>query len=1292
MTIKVLQANLNRSSLATENTLHLALELGVEILAVQEPWLANFGNDHEYITRRSITHHSFTQVFPSITNKELRPRTMIYILKNTLLQTSLWDQSPQDPDMMAIRIHGNGSDFILFNIYNQKCQTGRSLTTIERCMPLLKPNASSIVVGDFNEHHPNWDPLNPISRGANTLHEWFVGNNLSIMNKIGEGTFHRPNMKNFSTIDLTLAGKKMADKIANWQVIHTGSDHMGILFDVHEPSRELARFQPHQTRYNVNKANWNLFEKTLKKLLGRAPTVNDQVLHSLATYTAKQVLQRPDIQAKLDRVAIELTTILTTAADKAIPRKTTLKTQKAWWNKSLTDQRKLFLKAQRRVKSKPEDAEAAADYRKLRNKYFQAIKVCKKNHWNAFLEKESPDTIFKAMKYTKAVQVNQIPNIRSETGQTCVSFYSKCQALRESLFPSPPHIKPFEWADHKERTWTWPELSIGEIEEVFNSVIRGKTPGPDGLDQFILQQAFNRNKIIFTQIYALYLKLGYHPICWRQATGVVLAKPGKPSYSEPKAYRIISLLNCLGKTLERIIAKRLGILAETTDLLHKSQIGGRLKKSAIDACMLLTNTIQTEKLDGRKTSTLLLDVKGAFDHVAKDQLLREMSRLGLPLSLLSWVDSFLRNRTLGLAFDGRTENFNNIETGVPQGSPISPILFLIYIRNLFPSTSVRYLSYIDDISMTASSNSFKNNIKILTREANHLYKRAESYAVKFDLAKSELIHFGRSKSSKHMSLQLPDGTNIHPKSTVRWLGVWFDQNLTFKDHVNIRIAQAKAAFGRMSRLANTEKGLTPYAMRQLYIACIRSISDYASPVWWRQQQHITQKLQGLQNMALRKILGCFKTSPIKPMEIEACLYPPAVRLNHAHRRYAFRIIHMTSSHPIQKELIQKLENQLEESNFSDDNENKITTRHTQEQLLLVWQSLSTIIEDKRIEEIKPFNQNFEPKSFVTNISRLDKKTEALRHNQLIRDLNGSNKLIYYTDASETQGGLGIGVSFKATHLKTGESIFRSKNIGLNQIVFNGELEGICMALEHAASLTEYIEEVGVFTDSKAAIQSLGNNSCSAGLEWKTRATVAAAKLNNFGTKVFIQWVPGHSNVPGNEDVDILAKEATQLQPDESKISIAYVQSIIRQKADLEWLDHLNKKNIIEEDLTKTYYERHYGWHLRKHMLVPKGTKRKIASSFYQLKTNHGYFKSYLYRFEHTANNLCSCGAKQTPLHLLLNCKNYEKERAKLRNDLRNKNLTLQTLLSTTINAKHTIKFLEDTKIATRLWLHDQDPG
>ena len=98
-----------------------------------------------------------------------------------------------------------------------------------------------------------------------------------------------------------------------------------------------------------------------------------------------------------------------------------------------------------------------------------------------------------------------------------------------------------------------------------------------------------------------------------------------------------------------------------------------------------------------------------------------MQNKKLPASLIAWTNSFLSNRQLRLRFNSNTEQFGPIETGIPQGSPISPILFLLYTRDLFETLEVRPLSYIDDVALITSSTSLRKNIKALEKAAKKLY-------------------------------------------------------------------------------------------------------------------------------------------------------------------------------------------------------------------------------------------------------------------------------------------------------------------------------------------------------------------------------------------------------------------------------------------------------------------------------------------------------------------------------------------------------------------------------------------
>jgi hypothetical protein len=166
-----------------------------------------------------------------------------------------------------------------------------------------------------------------------------------------------------------------------------------------------------------------------------------------------------------------------------------------------------------------------------------------------------------------------------------------------------------------------------------------------------------------------------------------------------------------------------------------------------------------------------------------------MISLLLPTSLILWVSSFLDNRVLRLAFNNSIEAFKSILTSILQGSPISPILFLIYIRDLFKLVNIRFGSYLDDITLTTTSKSLKQNIKTLEREVKDIFELGNKNAISFDIDKTKLIYFDNSKNKP--SLKLPNGAIVLPSKVVKWLGMYYNEKLSFKEHIAYRASKVK---------------------------------------------------------------------------------------------------------------------------------------------------------------------------------------------------------------------------------------------------------------------------------------------------------------------------------------------------------------------------------------------------------------------------------------------------------------------------------------------------------------------
>ncbi len=180
-------------------------------------------------------------------------------------------------------------------------------------------------------------------------------------------------------------------------------------------------------------------------------------------------------------------------------------------------------------------------------------------------------------------------------------------------------------------------------------------------------------------------------------------------------------------------------------LLDNDQIDERKQYSAIDAVMTLIHDIQLAKSEKLVIFVVFMNIKDAFDHVSSTKLLKICQDLKLPKNLILWINCFLNDRSINLSFDGESEGKKTIRIEIPQGSPISPILFLIYIKFLFEKdenlNEVRTPSYIDDIGLVVSSKTVQENCQKLKIAMREMLNRQESRIIQFDMEKTQLIHF-----------------------------------------------------------------------------------------------------------------------------------------------------------------------------------------------------------------------------------------------------------------------------------------------------------------------------------------------------------------------------------------------------------------------------------------------------------------------------------------------------------------------------------------------------------------------
>jgi Reverse transcriptase (RNA-dependent DNA polymerase) len=304
-----------------------------------------------------------------------------------------------------------------------------------------------------------------------------------------------------------------------------------------------------------------------------------------------------------------------------------------------------------------------------------------------------------------------------------------------------------------------PPITVHEVRAAINHANGAKAPGPDGIPTLVLQKMLPIIEDWLTNLFNASLDLGYCPEHFRRSNTVVIRKPGKSDYTDPKAYRPIALLSTIGKVLEAVLATRLSYLVEQYDLLPKHHIGGRKGRSSDHALHLLLEQTHSRFHEGYcLASGLALDLTGAFDNTNHPRLLHNLRKRGVPEIVVKWIESFLMGRhTMMILLEGKMGSFP-IPTGIPQGSPLSPILFLFFNADLIDEIQaalpeVLVIGYVDDVFLMAYGDSAPENCRTLARAHQVAERWERRHASRFNPKKYQLAHFWR----KHPSCY---GTNV----------------------------------------------------------------------------------------------------------------------------------------------------------------------------------------------------------------------------------------------------------------------------------------------------------------------------------------------------------------------------------------------------------------------------------------------------------------------------------------------------------------------------------------------------
>ena len=328
-----------------------------------------------------------------------------------------------------------------------------------------------------------------------------------------------------------------------------------------------------------------------------------------------------------------------------------------------------------------------------------------------------------------------------------MSIKAKKALVRKSAFlklPTSRNIEPMiiSRVAHK-------EVMEKVIEKALMTQSASKALGPDEFNLRILRMVWEWDSKQIIAIIQNAIRLGYQLKQGKKARGILLEKRRKQNLSLVKSYRIISLLNCMGRIVEKVIVAQLLHYREKFAKLHPGQLRTQKQRCAINAVAALVHKMQKCWEKKKLAAALFLDVKRAFNHISKNRLIERMIDMGVDRDLIKWTRSLLTDQKVQLVLNRHDNQERSINTGISQGSPVSPILFLIYISEVFNKVievnpHIMSLSFVDNSGYISSSHSIKDIVKAFEKVAQTVVEWGNANAVTYDIAKTEAVIFSRS--------------------------------------------------------------------------------------------------------------------------------------------------------------------------------------------------------------------------------------------------------------------------------------------------------------------------------------------------------------------------------------------------------------------------------------------------------------------------------------------------------------------------------------------------------------------
>lgn len=777
-----------------------------------------------------------------VPDKNIRAAIAIRSIKKNIKGLLFRHLSNKDRVVLEIRVP-NRPSFYLISLYLH-CNTNieDDLIQLQHVISLLDGDKPLIIASDTNCRSSLWGDTwcIPSSR-ANALIDFISFNDLTIKNDFNQPTFISVDGSRTSIVDMIITNQhcSLLNTTCSIRDADTYVDHKHLLLNHTDLTLEDEPFSTTSVRFNTQKVNdWNPFLESLENHINILNDCNFDDISSTqqADYAVKKLNRflhiccnetLPTVQPHSGRKHTyeNLSTSVDTLQQAESFRK-------QWHSHSRTN---VLL---------------ANDFR---SKYFELIhkyNLDRRKYLNENFKKfcES-DSVLKSYKIHNMCKPNNnkiITALPDENGKYANSITQNLSIILNGFSPNSNH--PELPVDLDDQLTHFNEINISVDLNTLKAYVFGmkphKAPGFDGISPIIIQKSFEFLSSYLIKLYTALIRLNYFPKKWKKGIIILIPKPGLDNLNPTiKNFRPITLLPVFGKILERFIVTTMNNYLYTSNQMSLNQYGFVRQTSTIDALLDFKNFI-TRCLNNKKFCLAIsLDISGAFDNACFSTIINNLINKGCPSNIIRMYCSYFSERTVSVNFSDLYMTKNSSQ-GCPQGSVSGPFLWNILLDSLLQEfhnfnnlgNQSRLQSFADDTALYLEFDLI--NIHQIFDETNRILDFIYQWGLKnhlqFNPNKTQAIVF---TGNKKLLLPLPviqmNGQVIPIENEIKYLGITFDKNLSFKQHLKNVTTKANKELNYLSIHVRNTWGSTSYVRRLLVNSIIYPKISYAAIVWFQ---------------------------------------------------------------------------------------------------------------------------------------------------------------------------------------------------------------------------------------------------------------------------------------------------------------------------------------------------------------------------------------------------------------------------------------------------------------------------